>query len=297
VQTIDYNASVTYFRRVHEELLILRVRPDFGRLHYLPGQFVTLGLGSWDAHLPADEPPDAPRQWICRAYSISLDPFDAAGTLQTCAATSNLEFYIALAPYVAKSHLQLTPRLFCLSPGRRIHVSTQAHGSYTLAGIPPDANVLFAATGTGEAPHNAMIAELLAKGHRGQISSLVCVRYRRDLAYLRSHRRLTEMYPQYRHLPLTTREPENCDPALPGYIGKQYIQDVLCSDRPERQLGFPLNPAHTHVYLCGNPLMIGLPSSPKTPAAPGGAVAALSARGFQLDRPGERGNIHCERYY
>ena len=35
---------------------------------------------------------------------------------------------------------------------------------------------------------NAMLAELLANEHRGRIVATVCVRYRRDLAYLSKHR-------------------------------------------------------------------------------------------------------------
>ena len=48
-------------------------------------------------------------------------------------------------------------------------VEPRATGHYTLAGIPAEANVAFFATGTGEAPHNAMIAELLAAGWPGEI--------------------------------------------------------------------------------------------------------------------------------
>ena len=41
--------------------------------------------------------------------------------------------------------------------------------------------MLFLATGTGEAPHNYMLWELLRRGHTGRILSACCVRYRRDL--------------------------------------------------------------------------------------------------------------------
>ena len=40
-----YNAGVEYVRHVHDELMILRVRPDGERPHFVPGQYTTLGLG------------------------------------------------------------------------------------------------------------------------------------------------------------------------------------------------------------------------------------------------------------
>lgn len=60
--------------------------------------------------------------------------------------------------------------------GIAMFLGPHAHGSYTLRDVKPDDDVLFVATGTGEAPHNAMTAELLSRGHRGRIASITCVR-------------------------------------------------------------------------------------------------------------------------
>ena len=79
-----------------------------------------------------------------------------------------------------------------------------------------------------------------------------CVRYRRDLAYQAMHDQLIRRHPNYTYLPLTTREGTG-----PG--GKVYIQDLITSGELEEQLGVALDPARTHVYLCGNPKMIGVP--------------------------------------
>src|SRR5690606_14111058 len=93
-------------------------------------------------------------------------------------------------------------------PGSRIYVGPRIVGRYTLAPVrDPEATVVFLATGTGEAPHNAMITELLRKGHHGPIVSVVCVRYRADLAYLEKHRRLEERFPNYHYMPLVTASP------------------------------------------------------------------------------------------
>ena len=57
-------------------------------------------------------------------------------------------------------------------------------------------------------------------------------------------------YPNYTYLPLTTRE-------NPGQ-SKVYIQDLIQSGELEERLGQKLDPDKTHVFLCGNPKMIGL---------------------------------------
>jgi ferredoxin--NADP+ reductase len=294
--TYEYNATVTHFRRIHEDLLILRLRPDFGPLEYLPGQYVTLGLGSWEPHLDCEEPAGSQREMIRRAYSISHMPIDEQGNLQRPGEQNELEFYVALVRQSPLHRLLLTPRLFALEVERRIYVSPHAHGSYTLAHLPREANVLFAATGTGEAPHNAMIAELLATGHLGRIASVVCVRHRRDLGYADAHQQLAERYGNYRYLPLTTREPENLDPTRPDFVGKQYIQDFVRSSAFAERAGFVLDPGKTHVFLCGNPEMIGL-----NPHAAGhsatGMIAILESLGFTVHSEAHPGNIHFERYF
>ena len=40
---------------------------------------------------------------------------------------------------------------------------------------------------------------------------------------------------------------------------KAYIQDLIGSGQLEEKLGRPLELATTHVFLCGNPKMIGVP--------------------------------------
>src|SRR5690606_31245624 len=118
-------------------------------------------------------------------------------------------FYIVLVPATPDRVPAFTPRLALKRPGDRIYVGPRVVGRYTLAAVTdPTTTVLFLSTGTGEAPHNAMIIELLRKGHAGPIISVVSVRYRADLAYLDTHRRLEERFPNYHYLPLVTRDPE-----------------------------------------------------------------------------------------
>ncbi len=195
----------------------------------------------------------------------------------------------------------LTPRLFGLSEGDRLYVGRHATGQYTLDQIHGQENLILMATGTAEAPHNAMVAELLRRRHAGKITVATCARYRADLAYLELHRCLERRFPNYRYVALTTREPENIDRSLPGYVGKKYLQDWIASPDVADRIGFALDPVHTHVFLCGAPAMIGLPTRMNEGdlhfPEPPGMLEALVHRGFQPDMPHRRGNVHFEKYW
>jgi ferredoxin--NADP+ reductase len=141
-----------------------------------------------------------------------------------------------------------------------------------------------------------MTWELLRNGHRGKILGACCVRYKQDLGYLEIHQRLTERFPNYQYQWLTTRDPT--------VQKKLYIQDLLVSGQLEEKLCKALDPASTHVFLCGNPSMIGVPvvdratdkeQYPETL----GVIEILEKRGFQVDQPSRKiqGNIHFEEYW
>lgn len=304
--SLDYNAVVIGTRHVHEELMILRVLPDGGVPQFQPGQYTTLGLRS-------DEPrvdgvaSVGPTKLIRRAYSISHPLVDDHNDPMPCGECEWLEFYIALVRKPDDDPPSLTPRLFQLRKDDRLFVDPKPRGKYTLGTVQPTDDVLLAATGTGEAPHNAMAAELLCRKHSGRIASITTVRYQRDLAYLESHRQLERRFSNYRYVPLTTREPVNLDVDHPDYVGKRYLQDLMTSDSLKDQIGWEPNPTSTHVFLCGNPAMIGVPkrtSSPGVPEGvtdvfptPPGMIEVLTNLGFQQDRPRVPGNIHFEKYW
>jgi ferredoxin--NADP+ reductase len=90
---------------------------------------------------------------------------------------------------------------------------------------------------------------------------------------------------------MPTREPD---------VPKRYLQDLLTGGEMAEAAGGQFDPSRTHVFLCGNPAMIGLPEEvdgelrfPETT----GVVELLVARGFKLDRRGDPGNIHYEEYW
>ncbi len=301
-----YNATVVDIRFLHDDLMILRVRPDEGIPEYHAGQYVSLGFGPFEPRIDGLIPPEQDKlKIIQRAYSISC-PLIENGKLAPCSSLSYVEFYIALVHLSDEEKLRLTPRIFGLKSGSRLHFGHKITGKYVADPVQPGQNVIFLATGTGEAPHNAMTAELLSKGHQGKIASLCCVRQKKDAGYLNVHRELERLYPNYKYGLLTTREPENLDPHVTGYVGKIYLQSLFQSAHLIDWLGFEPDPVNTHVFLCGNPEMIGIPGNimKKTdeeawdwPQSKG-MLEILVERGFTLGHGHHGdGNLHFEKYW
>jgi ferredoxin--NADP+ reductase len=297
-----YNATLVWLRQAHGDLWVLRVRPDFPRPPHQPGQYCSLGLGNWEPRHSGCDPevvkPGEETRMIRRAYSIGCSVLDDSGALLDLDRTDWLEFYIVLVRESEKEKPPaLTPRLFMLKQGDRLALGEKITGHYTTAAVRPTDTVLFLATGTGEAPHNYMLWELLRRGHGGRILSACCVRYRRDLAYLAIHEELMRRYPNYTYLSLTTREADTVQ-------HKVYIQDLILSGQLEERLGQPLDAARSHVFLCGNPKMIGVPvkdreTGQRAYPTPVGVIEILERRGFQADQPQAKikGTIHFEEYW
>jgi ferredoxin--NADP+ reductase len=297
-----YNATLVWLRRSHSDLAVMRVRPDFPLPAHKPGQYCTLGLGNWEPRVPGcqdEHISDAEEmRLVRRAYSIGCSVLDEEGRLLDRTGVAWLEFYIVLVRDSEKEKPPaLTPRLFLLNEGDRMALGEKITGHYNLDPVKPGDAVVFLSTGTGEAPHNYMLWELLRRGHEGRLLSACCVRYRRDLAYLAIHGELMRRYPNYTYLSLTTREADTV-----GH--KVYIQDLITSGQLEERLGQPLDPARTHVYLCGNPKMIGVPSKDRETGQrvypnPTGVVEILEQRGFATDQPQAKikGEIHFEEYW
>ncbi|MCA9140628.1 MAG: ferredoxin--NADP reductase [Planctomycetales bacterium] len=300
-----YNATVIERIDCHENLARFRIMPDDGVPRFQAGQYVTLGLGLWEPRLEGTQqeivPANKRSRVAKRAYSISCPLLDDEGRIAPNESLDYLEFYITLvraADGPDKAPPVLTPRLFCLGKGDRIAIGKKITGAYTLGEIAPDATVLMLGTGTGEAPHNSMTATLLANGHSGRIVNACCVRYLGDLAYHSRHMSLMDQYRNYRYLPCTTREPINMNPEMPGYVGKQYLQQLFTSGKLAEAADDPLSPTNTHVFLCGNPDMIGYVPPGGTPPSTPGMLPLLEQAGFRQDHSDEGpGRIQFEKYW
>ena len=80
-----YNAEVAGLVGVHQDLIRLRVRPDWGTTSFLPGQYTVLGLGNWEPRVGnVDEETltwAERRKMLKRAYSIACPMLDDGGHL------------------------------------------------------------------------------------------------------------------------------------------------------------------------------------------------------------------------
>ena len=298
-----YNGTVAWLRKPNPDLAVMRVKPDFPRPSHRAGQYCSLGLGYWEPRAPGCQEeslkPGEEAKLVRRAYSISCSILDDAGELLDIDRTDYLEFYITLVREGSDPAKPpaLTPRVFMLREGDRLNIGEKITGHYTLEPVRPGDTVLFLGTGTGEAPHNYMTWELLRRGHTGKILHACCVRYRRDLGYYDTHQTLMKRFPNYQYLALTTREADTV-----GH--KVYIQDLITSGQLEDRIGEKLDPARTHVFLCGNPKMIGVPVKNKETGVrdypqPLGVIEVLERRGFQADNAAAKlkGNVHFEEYW
>ena len=298
----NYNSTLIYLHKAQADLAILRVKPDSPLQPHKPGQYTTLGLGYWEPRFPGCQEehlePGSETKMVRRSYSICHPVLDDSGRLFPLGPPRWLEFYVVLVRQSDKPEAPaLTPRLFMMREGERLHMGERITGHYTLDQVKPTDTVLFLSTGTGEAPHNYMLWELLGRGHQGAIVSACCVRYKIDLAYRDTYAKVVEQYPNVKYITLTTREKETINQ-------KVYIQDLISSGELEERMGRTLDPQHTHVYLCGNPKMIGVPevnreTGAKTYPRPTGVIEILEKRGFQSDvqKLKLKGNIHFEEYW
>lgn len=300
-----YNATIVERIDVHSDLARFRIRPDQPIPAFEPGQYVALGVGLWEPRLPGTQNDEVAEKKLTkvgrRAYSISCPLLDANSELAPCRTLDYLEFYITLvrkAGMPGQKPPMLTPRLFLMREGDRVSVEHRIVGHYTLGTIDPHHTVLLLGTGTGEAPHNAMLAELLHQGHQGKIVHATSVRHQADLGYAAEHAILAARYPNYKYIPLTTRESHNLDRSHPSYVGKQYLQQYYLSGRLAEAADDPLDPRSTHVFLCGNPAMIGyVPPGADPPSQPG-MLQLLLAAGFHDQHGSEApGCVRFEKYW
>ncbi len=300
-----YNGTLVGIEWVHESLALFRVKPDFPIPDYKSGQYTTLGLGYWeprfeDAVEEGELTEKKIRRLVRRAYSISHPVTDADGDLYDPEKMDFLEFYIVLVIGSAgEPSPGLTPRLFLKKEGDRLNIGEKFTGEYTLDRMADirdreDGLVVFGGTGTGEGPHNRMIWELLCSGYGGQIASINVVRYKKDLAYEPVYRKLEKKFPNLSYHALTTREADTVN-------SKVYAQDYMRTGAFEKNIGRKMRPEDTHIFLCGNPKMIGAPKirdgQKIWPEGGVGVIQLMEERGFTMDHGQTKGNIHFEKYW
>lgn len=264
-----YNATVIGREEINPQLLVLRVQPDRPLFEFKPGQFAVLGLLGSAPRLPEaapEDPPSAPDALIRRAYSIASASVERR----------YLEFYLTLI-----TSGQLTPRLFALQHGSRLHLGPKASGVFTPDRVAPGKSLILVATGTGLAPYMSMLRTMLVNETQRRFVVLHGARYSWDLGYRGELESLARLRPNFTYIPSITRPDE--DPAFRGATGR--LQTLIEQRVIETASGVALDPATADVFLCGNPDMIQ------------SVKALLEARGFQADHGKAPGTIHVEEYW
>lgn len=267
------NATVTQRMDVAPGLAILRVEADGDLFSFVAGQYCVLGLPP-DARRVSDSEEEEPfdekkrKKMIRRAYSIASSSKE----------NEYLDFYVALV-----HSGEFTPRLFALEKGDRVWLGPKATGLFTLKDVPADANLYLIGTGTGLAPYVSMLkSDVLEESATRRIVVAHGARYSWDLGYRKELESLTGLNDRLIYVPSITRGEK--DESWSGVTG--YLQEQLESGTLEESSGVPLDPANTHVFLCGNPAMIEA------------AVGILEAKGFsEWTRKTPEGTIHLEKYW
>jgi ferredoxin--NADP+ reductase len=265
------NATLTHRTDVSPEHIVLRVVPDGWELPpFTPGQFAVLGLPPDAPRIPgSDDDIDSPAagKLIKRAYSIT----------SSSVPKEYVEFYVALVLSGA-----LTPRLFALEVGDALWLSPKFTGMFTLDQVPPDKHVVFAATGTGIAPYMSMLRTHLEAGAPRKFAVLHGALHSWDLGYRDELVAFDKKYENFTYIPIVS-EPGYELEDWPGPTG--FLQDYWVTRPFDEIWGFTPDPKHTHVFLCGNPLMIE------------NMQIVLEEDGFKEHTKKKPGQIHMEKYW
>jgi ferredoxin--NADP+ reductase len=251
---------------------ILQVAPVGWELpNFTAGQYSVLGLPGSARRSPLcdpEDPPAPPDKMILRAYS-------AASSVRS---REHAEFYVTLVRSGA-----LTPRLYALELGDGVYLGQKFTGLMTLESVPRDANVVLIATGTGLAPYMSMVRTLvMSGGFDKQYVVIHGARHSWDLAYRAELETLANLSDRFLYVPVIN-EPKEEHVPWHGAVG--FVEDVWKGDKLAEAWGRRPNRDDTHVFLCGNPLMID------------SALRFLGDEGFSEHRKENPGQIHLERFW
>lgn len=267
----ELNAVVTQRIDYTPGLMIIRVSPLGWELPpFKPGQFSVLALPASaprNKDASPEDPVPAPDAFIRRAYSIASASHEH----------DYLEFYVAHVKSGA-----LTPRLFALKVGDRVFLSPKATGMFTVDQVPADQNLVFIGTGTGLAPYISMIRTHLDPKNPRRVFVLHGARNSWDLGYRTELFFLQRFAPNFTYVPVIDG-PEGETVPWKGEVG--FVQDVWKRGVVEKAWGSKPTPADTHVFLCGNPLMIEAMKD------------QLRGEGFVVPTKQAPGQVHFEDFW
>lgn len=268
----ELNAIVAETTRITSDAIVLQVIPDGWELEdYSAGQFVVLGLPMSAPRIelsdPETEETEDQGKIVVRAYSI------ASSSRQR----HYLEFYISLVRSGA-----LTPRLFALQKGDRLHLGTRFSGMFTLDDIPATSNLVMLATGTGIAPYMSMIRTSIGPTSARKVAIIHGARHSWDLGYRSELSTLDLLLDNFHYVPTIT-DPD--DELIPWGGKTGYLQDLWQQGVVAETWGNTPTKDDTHIFLCGNPNMIT------------STLPLLAADGFSEHSRKQPGEIHLEKFW
>ncbi|MCK4739515.1 MAG: ferredoxin--NADP reductase [Deltaproteobacteria bacterium] len=269
---VELNAVVIHRVEVAPGLIILRIRHEEEALpDFVPGQFAVLALPNSASRVPFSEAEDVadtdPQKMIKRAYSIASSSVER----------DYVEFYITLVRSGA-----LTPRLFNLGIGDKLWLSTKFSGIFTLSDVEGEPDIVLIATGTGIAPYMSMIRTELAAPGKRRFAVIHGARNSWDLGYHSELVMMERLSPNFSYLPIIS-EPEEEPAPWGGESG--FILDAWQSLNLEKKIGLKPTPEKTHIFLCGNPVMVQT------------MVETLTEDGFVEHKKNRPGQLHLERFW
>ncbi|MCU4361732.1 MULTISPECIES: ferredoxin--NADP reductase [Acinetobacter] len=220
---------------------------------FTAGQFARIGLKVGE-------------ELVVRAYSVVSSPFD-----------ETLEFFSIVVPDGA-----FTSNLQHLKVGDELYLEKIPYGYLTLARyqqpLPHDLWLL--ATGTGLAPFLSMLQDFDTWSKYQKINLVYSVRTAAELAYVDRIQEIAETFGEghngFKFIPIITRDP--------SALLHERLPILIENGELEKSAGIELNPATSHVMLCGNPQMVD------------DTKEALKRRKLTMNRRGE-GNIAVENYW
>lgn len=267
----ELNAIVGQKVEVAPGLSIVRITPDGWELpEFKPGQYTVLGLpGSAPRFIYSDpEPtPADPERLIMRAYSI--------------ASSSKEKEYIELYVRLVTSG-SLTPRLFALTIGDKLWLSSKAKGMFTMDDVPKDQNIILFATGTGVAPYMSMMRSHLISQEKRNYAVVHSAWNSWDLGYRSELLTIERLCPNFHYFPVIS-SPEKEPMPWQGYTG--FVQQIWQKDIIQKAWGSEITPDNTRIFLCGHPEMIRE------------MIELLSVNGFKEHTSLDPGTLHLEKYW
>ena len=275
-----YNASIVIVNS-NDEARVIRVYPDDYRMKYKPGQYGSLGLESYNN----------PNKILKRAFCISSSMINISNKkLIKHDDLDYYEFYFNKVPNTTRE--QLTPKLFGLRNGDRMFCGEKIVGYYTTDNLMDNMNVLLLGTTTGESPNNSIVAELLSREKVSNICNVTIGQPGWESLYFKHHQALMNLYSNYIYRTLHLEKFLNLEAMITLALDD--------TDYSIDNFGFKLNSNTTHVFLSGDPAMIGAPKKKgrwEYEQSISGIIPILTSNDFEVSTRFKPGNIEYECYW